>query len=114
MYKPKDPFITPFMILNPTNEKINGKVVKKYPDIGEIIEVSFKTFGGTETVVNGVLSIIDTGNIETWYRDDIKSDTWLKSVEDGQIYQVKGKPEDIERRHLFLKFKVEAIGGSSG
>lgn len=114
MYRPSKPFNVGFMLLNPTYEKVQGKVVATYQDEGEKINCSFLTFGGTESVVNGVLSMKDTANIETWYRPDIKSDSRLKRMEDGKVFSVLGEPEDIEYRHQFLKFKVERLRGSHG
>lgn len=115
MYRPNRPFTTPFMVLNPIGtEKINGRIVKKYPDEGEIINCSFVTFGGTEVIVNNVISVRDTGSIETWFTPDIKSDSKLKRLSDGKIYDVLGDPENIEMRNQFMKFKVEYTRGSNG
>lgn len=114
MYKPKAPFNVGFMILNPTYKKELGKNIPEYPEHGEVIYCSFLTFGGTETEVNGIISIQDTANIETWYRPDIKSDSHLKRLDDGKIFEIMGEPEDIEFRHQFLMFKVESLRGSRG
>ena len=104
MYRPKKPFNVQFMILVPTTKNVNG-----YPDTGDIINAAYTTFGGTESIVNGVYSVIDTGTVETWYRPDITSTTRLKR-EDGRIYDVEGDPENIEMRNQFLKIKVKCIG----
>ena len=114
MCRPKAPFTVGFMLLNPTYEKVQGKQVPKYPEEGEVINGSFLSFGGTEATVNGVLSIIDTAVVETWYTPEIKSDSHLKRLDDGRVYEIKGEPEDIEFRHQFLRFKVERIRGSVG
>ena len=97
------------MILVPTTKNVNGKVAYGYPDTGDIINAAYTTFGGTESIVNGVYSVIDTGTVETWYRPDITSTTRLKR-EDGRIYDVEGDPENIEMRNQFLKIKVKCIG----
>ncbi len=112
MYRVTAPLTTPLKLLNPTTEKRNGRVVKIYPEDGEIIYTSFRSFGGTETVVNGVWALKDTAEIETWYKPDIKADSRFKA-EDGTIYEVMGTPENINKRNQFLKFKVEAVKGSS-
>lgn len=114
MHRPKNPFNVPFMILNPTYEKVQGKNIAKYPETGEKIQASFLSFGGTESTVNGVLSIIDTASVETWYRPDIKADSRLKKLDDGKVYGIKGEPENINCRNQFLKFKVERVRGSNG
>lgn len=114
MYRPANPFTTPFEVLNPTTKKVNGRVVKEYPDVGFRINASFKTYGGTESIVNNLISVSDTGVIETWYRDDIKSDSKLKNLLNNKVYDVLGDPENIEMRNQFLKFKVEYKRGSNG
>lgn len=114
MYRPKNPFNVPFMLLNPTYEKVQGKNIATYPETGEKIQGSFLSFGGTEGIVNGVLSIIDTASVETWYRPDIKADSRLKKLDDGKVYEIKGEPENINCRNQFLKFKVERVRGSNG
>lgn len=113
MYRPKSSFTTPFMLLVPTYRKELGKLIKEYPDDGDIINVSFKTFGGTETIINDVWSVQDTGEIETWYRPDIAADVRLKRMADGKMYEVLGDPENIEMRNQFMKFKVKSMRGSS-
>lgn len=114
MYRPKNPFTTPFMILNPMYKEELGKLIPIYPEEGVIILASFKTFGGTEIVANGVLAVQDTGEVETWYTPDIKKDTHLKCMDDGKVYEVIGTPENIEMRNQFLKLKVNSLRGSHG
>lgn len=114
MYRPKNPFNVAFMLLNPTYEKVQGKNIATYAEEGEVIKGSFLSFGGTENTNNGVLSVIDTANVETWYRPDIKTDSRLKKLDDGKVYEIKGEPEDINCRKQFLKFKVERVRGSHG
>lgn len=110
MYKPS-PFIVAFEILNPTeSKKVNGKLVHIYPESGHIIYGSFKSFGGTETIINDVLTLIDTANVETFYNPDITSLTRIKKLKDGKIYEILGTPENIEERNMYLKFKVKYIG----
>jgi SPP1 family predicted phage head-tail adaptor len=94
----------------PTTTTSKGSAKKTYPENGEQIFCRFRTFGGTETTVNGVLVVENTATVETWYRPDIKSDCVIKDVS-GLSYEILGTPEDIEQRHQFLHFKVRAIKG---
>ena len=112
MYKPSKPFITPLQILHVETKKINGVVTKAYTD-GEVINGSFATYGGTETAVNGVYSIIDIATIETYYTDKIKSDDRIRRLTDGAVFEIKGEPENIEMRFLFLKIKVQRVKGGA-
>ena len=107
-YRPSEPFTTPVELLNVSAIKtIRGVDVPVYPEKGETIFCSFKTYGGTESVVNGVISVISTANIETWYRPDITSSSRIRLG--TQLYEVMGEPEDIEQRHQFIKFKVGGV-----
>ena len=111
-YRPNEPFITPIELINPTGtQTIKGVDKKIYPDSGEVIWCSFKTYGGTETTANGVLTVVDTANVETWYRPDITTGSRIKLA--GKLYEVISVPEDIEQRHQFLKFKVRSVRGGS-
>ncbi len=110
-YRPSEPFSTPVMLFNPTYETVKGVAVKKYPEQGELIMCCFKTYGGTETTVNEQLTVVDTANVETWYRPDITSASQLRLG--AKVYEVIGEPEDIEQRHQFLKFKVRGVKGGA-
>ena len=110
-YKPDLPYDTPVELFNPILKKVKGVPVKTYPEKGELIFCKFKTYGGTETTANGVLTVVDTANVETWYRPDITTGSRIKSA--GKLYEVISVPEDIEQRHQFLKFKVRSVRGGS-
>lgn len=110
-YRPNEAFTTPLELWNPTEVKIvKGVPVKDY-QMSDVIYCSFKTYGGTETEKNGLMSVIDTANVETWYRPDI---TAASRVMLGvKVYEVIGEPEDIAQRHQYLKFKVRRIKGGA-
>ena len=74
---------------------------------------SFKTYGGTEKNVNGVYSIEDTANIETWYKPDIKANCRIAVANTEAIYDILGEPENINMRNQFLKFKVKRVKGGA-
>lgn len=109
MLKPDLPYDTPVSLFNPTYETVRGVSKKVYEGEGEVIHCKFKTYGGTETTVNGVLSVVDTANVETFYRPDITSASMIKLGD--KEYEVMGVPEDIEQRHIILKFKVRGVRG---
>ena len=113
-YRPQLPYDTPLYLLIPERTTVKGVPKKTYPEPNEdmMIFVSFKTYGGTETTVNGIYSVVDTANIETWYRPDIKSDCRVMT-EDGAEYEIVGEPENINRRNQFLKFKVRRVKGGA-
>lgn len=109
----------PLILLIPTSiTKVKGVNQKVYPSIEEALKDenniffgSFKTYGGTEKNVNGIYSIEDTANIETWYRPDITSSCRIARTNDNAIFDIINEPEDINQRHQFLKFKVKRVKG---
>jgi len=95
-----------------TAEKYNGVRRSAYPQSGDVIFVNWKSRGGTEGTVNGVYSILDTAEVVTWYRPDIRSDCRLK-LEDGRIYEIISEPENIEMQNRILFFKVQRVKGGA-
>lgn len=115
-FKPALPYNVPVHLLVPTYSKVKGVTKKAYPEPskGNIIYCSVRTFGGTESLNNGVLTVIDTATVETWYRPDIKADCRLVLADDTtKVYEVIGTPENINMRNQFIKFRVEAVGGGA-
>ena len=112
MYRPSSPFTVPMFLLIPTTTTAKGSTKNTYPETGVRINCSFRTFGGTEKTVDGVITVENTAVIETWYRPDIKANCELADV-NGLRYEILGTPEDIEQRHQFLRFKIRAIKGGA-
>lgn len=112
-FKPNMPFNVPMRLLIPTTKKVQGVVNKKFtePEDGELFYGSFRTFGGTETIENGVYTLVNTATINTWYRPDIKADCRIYLCETEQVYEIVTDPEDINQRHQYLQFKVKKVGG---
>lgn len=111
-YKPSTPFNVPLALLVPTYSSAYGVPTKSFPSIANatIFYGNFKTYGGTERNVNGLYSVEDTAIIETWFRPDIKADCRVALADDsGEVYEIVGKPEDIELRHQYLRFKVQRV-----
>lgn len=116
MYENKEHFRVPMKLLIPTFRKISGVTKKEYPDTQGVSDDylffgSFKTYGGTEETVNGVVTIKDTAIVNTWFRDDITSDCRVYVLQTGRIYDVISPPENIDMRNIFMQFKLAAIGG---
>lgn len=111
-YKPS-PLTTPVKLLIPEYKTVKGVKKKVYPEDGELIWCSFKTYGGTEREINEVYSIEDTANVETWFRPDIKSDCAIMLAESKAIYEILNEPENINLRNQYCKFKVRRIKGGA-
>ena len=110
-YKPDLPYDTPVEVLNPTYETIKGVPKKVYPEKGAPVFCKFKTYGGTETTINGQITVVDTASVETWYRPDITSASQIKLG--AKVYEVMGEPENIEQCNQVLKFKVRGVKGGT-
>lgn len=114
-YKPSLPFSAPLMLLIPTYTTVNGVRKKTFPAAadGILIYGTFKTYGGTERDVNGVYSIEDTANVETWYRPDITSGCRIAVAGTNAVYDIIGEPENINLRNQYMKFKVSRVKGGA-
>ena len=112
-YRPANVFSVPLILLKPTISNVAGVRTKVLPDLqnGILIYGSFKTYGGTERTVDGLYSIEDTADVETWYRPDITSDCIIALADTGTKYQIINEPENINRRNQFLRFKVQRVKG---
>lgn len=115
MYRPGEAvqMTTPMTLQAPVTVKEYGVSKKEWREIDSVIMVNFKTFGGTEKIVDGVLSVEDTASIVCWYRPDIKSNCRLVRLADGAAFEILGEPENIEFRNQFLKFKVRRVKGGA-
>ena len=115
MYRPAEAaqMTTATRLQTPTSGATLGVHKKTYADATGVLLVSWKSYGGTETSNNGVLSVEDTAQIVCWYRPDIRSGCRLVRLQDGAAYEIVGEPENIEMRNQFLKFKVRRVKGGA-
>lgn len=103
---------TPMRLQTPVYNTELGVPTKAWKD-GDVILCNFKTYGGTESVSNDIISVIDTAQITCWYRPDIKSDCRLVRLSDGAAFEVIGEPENLEARNQILYFKVRRAKGGA-
>lgn len=113
MYRPAEmsQMTTPVKLLKAETKNVLGVIQKSYVEVGMIL-CNFKTYGGTEKMINDMLAIEDTADIVTWYNPDIKSDCIIET-QDGLRYEILGSPENIEMRNQVMKFKVRRITGGT-
>lgn len=106
---------TPIKLQHATDTKVSGGSDRDYvdSDTDPIIHCNFKTKGGTKTVVNGRLVIIDTATIQMHYRNDIKASDRFVLLEDGSIWNVVGRPENVEQRNRLLIITVQCVSGGA-
>lgn len=112
-YKPSAPFTVAMKLLAPTSSRVYGVTAKGFldPKDSPVFFGSFRTFGGTESLQDDVLTLVNTGVIDTWYRPDIKADCRIYLCDTEQEYEIISDPEDIDFRHQYLRFKVKKVGG---
>ena len=108
-FKPSLPYTTAIELLIPTSTTKKGVLLKTFPKNGIRLNCSFNTYGGTERIENDVFSVVDTAVVETWYRPDIAADCRIRLLDTGEEFEIIGKPENINRRNQFCKFKVKAV-----
>ena len=115
-FRPSFPFNVAVYLQTPKVQTVRGVLVKSYPDLSDcpIIYCSWKSYGGTEAVNNGALSVVDTVTVETWFRPDIKAGCRLIPVANrDNAFEILGTPENINMRNQFFKFKVQAVSGGA-
>lgn len=113
-FRPNYPYSTAIELLIPQVSQKKGVTVKEYPKTGNpIINCDFRTYGGTETTNNDIYTVVDTAQVETWYRPDITSDCRIKVLQTGTEYEIINTPENINMRNQFVKFKVQAVKGNA-
>lgn len=114
MYRPSsaNQMTTAMQLQIPVISTDYGVETKSFTD-GDMIFCNFKTFGGTESLNNDIISVIDTAQITCWYRPDIKANFRLKRMSDGAVFEIIGEPENLEMRNQILYFKVERVKGGA-
>lgn len=114
-YQPAVPFNVAMRLLIPTITIVKGVDKKVYPKPEDsfLFYGSFRTFGGTESTINDVYTLVDTATINTWYNPQITADCQIYICETGATYEIMATPEDINMRHQFLQIKVQKIGGTA-
>lgn len=114
MYEIKEDFTTPLFYYEVIGtQRVNGKTLKNYSTSPRTFFASFKTYGGTESTVNGLLAVEDTATVKTWYDPMFASGARVKLAGTDQYYEIIGEPEDVEQRHKYSVFKVRRIKGGA-
>lgn len=109
-YQPQVPFNVPAVHVKRTLSKVNGVNHESFED-GELFYCSAKSYGGTEKVVNDVLAIEDTWQIDTWFTPSIRKGDRIRFLNDETEYRILATPENINMRGQYMRFKVVRIGG---
>lgn len=111
-YRPPARLDCAVTLLVPERSTALGATTKKWPGDGPVILCSWKTYGGTEQTVNGMLMIADTAVMECWYDPRIVSGCRVR-LKSGALYEIIGEPEDIDQRHQHMRIKLERTKGGA-
>lgn len=118
MFRPKaaEQMTTPFKLQQAIFTSVYGVNKKIYTTSEDTRFCNFKSKGGTDKTVNGVLVVEDTAEVTTWFDPDITSDCRIKLLisdddKNNPVYEIINEPENIELRNQFIKFKVRRIKG---
>lgn len=103
---------TSMQLLVPKVETVLGVAKKTYAE-DMTFSCNFSTYGGTESVSNNVLSVIDTAEIVCWYNPRITSDCRVRRLSDKADFEIIGTPENLEMRNMLMKFKVRRAKGGA-
>lgn len=93
-------------------ELVNAGAGRKKATYTELLGTSFAAFkskGGTPTVTDGVLTIIDTAEVWITYRADIKRGDRMELVSTGTMYDIL-HVENIDMQGRDCKLTVRGIG----
>lgn len=115
MYRPSEAaqMTTVMRLQLPAIDTAYGVSTKVWRDSSLVIRANFKSYGGTERIVNDVLTVEDTAQIVCWFHPEIKSECRLVRLSDNAVFEILGEPENIEMRNQFLKFKIRRIKGGA-
>ena len=114
-YKPSKPFDVPLLLYPVTGVDDTLGVEKKiYAEQGILFFGSFATYGGTERQVNGVVTVEDTANVETWYKPEFAASGRVALANDqSKLYEIVGEPENIEQKNQFCKMRLSRVIGGA-
>lgn len=108
---------TPAKLLTVLEVTVSGGNTRKKqyvdPENADTITVGVKTFGGTEKFVNDRLVLEDTATVVTWYRPDITAGCRLLLLDDNSLWEIIGRPEDVDRRHQYLIIKCRSVSAGA-
>lgn len=114
MYRPNEmvQMTTPMQVWKAVEKDSFGVTVRSY-EKADFFHCNFKTYGGTEKEVNGMIAVEDTATIVCWYHPSITSSCRLERLTDGAMFEILGEPEDIEQRRMVMRFKVKRVKGGA-
>ena len=114
MFKPANPreFITPAIHQKPQIESVYGVDQKTFIDAPKPnLRGKFKQKTSNEVTANGVVVVVENITYSTWFKADLEAGDQL--VINGEPYEIKGKPDNVENRSRYMVCNLERISGGA-
>ena len=114
MYKPANvrEFITPAVHKKPTSETVNARTKNTYSEVGNV-RGKFKQKGTVETTANGLTVVVDKTTFTTWFKKINPFEAKDILTINGEDYEVKGTPENVEMRSRYSIITLEKLSGGA-
>lgn len=112
MYKPANlrEFVTTAVQKRTEVVIVNGRTQKRVTEIATL-RGKFKQKGTSEIQANGLLVVNERTTYTTWWKSDLKAGDILSI--NGEDFQVKGQPENVEMRCRYAILNLERIEGGA-
>lgn len=112
-YVPDAVLNQPARIYHATYTRVNGVMNKTYETDDEIFWVAAKSYGGTEEVIDGIYTVIDTVEFTAYYNPNLHSEDRIELVGNGDMFDILNTPENIDMRGAFMRFKGRRINAKA-
>ena len=114
MYKPANirEFITQATHIKATAKTVNNRTVKRKEAVGTV-RGKFKQKGTAETNANGLTIVNEKTTFTTWFKKTNPFEAKDILIINGEEYEIKGKPENVEMRSRYIIITLEQLGGGA-
>ena len=110
MYKQQGPYNVHIQVLSKTTVKAGGVTVDKYED-GKKLWCSCIQYTTSETNFTDLKANQAEWTVETYFTKSIKTGDRIKVLSTGEVYAIKGVPENVRMMNKYIKFKMVLVDG---
>ena len=109
-YKSQGPYDVCIQVLKKTTVKAGGVPVDTY-EPGKKLWCSCIQYSTNETNFTDLKANQNDWTVETYFTKYIEAGDRIKVLSTGEVFAIKGKPENVRMRNGWLKFKMGSIDG---
>lgn len=109
-YKSQGPYNVHIQVLKKTTVKKGGVTVDTY-EPGKKLWCSCIQYSTSETNFTDLKATQNDWTVETYYTTHIQAGDRIKILSTGEVFAIKGKPENVRMMNRHLKFKMGSIDG---